>query len=108
MAAILRAVSVKCSSYKRLRREAYFASPEGTLYTMWGRRVKHWQSIFFCIDVKSISFERLSKKYFSIVQDKKLDICNKIDTIVSLSSTKKYAYQCFGRSEGRCYCSQII
>ena len=77
----------KCSSYKRLSREAYFAGPDDTLYTMWGHRVEHWQSIFFCIAVESISFERLSKKYFSIVKDKKLDICKRIDTIVSLSST---------------------
>ena len=80
----------KCSSYKRLRREAYSADPEDTiyttLYTMFGRPVKHWQSIFFCIAVEGINYEYLLKKYVSIVLEKKLDICKRIDTIVSLSS----------------------
>ena len=80
----------KCLSYKNLRRKAYFSGGRKIIEhtnKLFGKDKKHWESIFFCISVESISFHRLIQKYKEIVEKENLDFEMRIDTIFSLEST---------------------
>lgn len=79
----------KCSSYKNLCRKAYIeqSTPTPTGYTLFGKKYCHWQSIFFCIAVKSIATKRLQRKHNEIVSSKGLLPPERIDTIVALEAT---------------------
>ncbi len=79
----------KCLSYKKLCRKAYIerSSPITTSYALFGGEYDHWQSIFFCVAVKSISAKCLGEKYKEIVECKQLPIHQRIDTIVALDGT---------------------
>ena len=80
----------KCLSYKNLRRKAYFSGGRKIIvntHKLFGEDKEHWESIFFCISVESISFVRLMQKYKDIVAEENLGIEKRIDTIFSLEST---------------------
>ena len=79
----------KCSSYKNLRREAYFDQPEKTIYKLFGSQFDHWQSIFFCIAFESINAKSLQNTYNKIEKSRNLQVHQKVDTIISLSATGK-------------------
>ncbi len=80
----------KCVSYKKLRRKAYFSGGRKIVVhtnKLFGEDKEHWESIFFCISVESISFGRLMQKYKDIVEKGNLGVEKRIDTIFSLEST---------------------
>lgn len=80
----------KCLSYKNLRRKAYFSGGRKIIVhtnKLFGEDKEHWESIFFCISVESISFGRLMQKYIDIVEKGNLGVEKRIDTIFSLEST---------------------
>jgi len=81
----------KCSSYKNLRRKAYFErqSPIKTTHNLFGRSYDHWQSIFFCIAYRSIKAESLLNTYNEIVRSKNLQVSKRVDTIIALSAIDK-------------------
>lgn len=76
----------KCWSYKTLCRKAYVEQPAHITktYSLFGDAHNHWQSIFFCIAVESISASVLIDRYNEIVNREKLPIQHRIDTIVAL------------------------
>ena len=80
----------KCLSYKRLSRKAYFTQPNPLLlhkYTLFGHSYDHWQSIFFCIAAHSISAGSLMSTYKKIVEDRTLQVHERVDTLVALHAT---------------------
>ena len=80
----------KCLSYKNLQRRAYFdrrGSDIKHYHNLFGEDKEHWASLFFCIAVDSMGSRRLKQKYLDIVEEEKLGIEKRIDTIFSLSST---------------------
>ena len=80
----------KCLSYKNLRRKAHFPGGRKIIVhtnKLFGKDKEHWESIFFCISVESISSGRLIQKYKDIVEKENLDFETRIDTIFSLEST---------------------
>lgn len=80
----------KCLSYKDLRRKAYFDRSGSDIkhsHRLFGEDKKHWESIFFCISVESISSGRLKQKYKDLVKKDNLGVEKRIDTIFSLGST---------------------
>ena len=79
----------KCLSYKTLCRKAYTVPPSliENHYTLFGTDHQHWQSIFFCIAVKSVEAVRLQSKYNEMVVTKKLPVHMRVDTIIALEAT---------------------
>jgi len=80
----------KCLSYKSLQRKAYFdqrGSDIKSVHKLFGKEKEHWESIFFCVSVQSISSCRLMQKYKEIVEKENLGFETRIDTIFSLEST---------------------
>lgn len=77
----------KCLSYKRLCRKAYIqkAAPITTTYNLFGSEYDHWQSIFFCLAVKSIKANLLQDTYIQRASDLAVD--KQIDMLMSLSGT---------------------
>ena len=82
----------KCLSYKKLCRKAYIprSSPIKNYYPFFGTEHEHWQSIFFCIAVKSMKGECIRTKFKGIVNSKQLPEHRRIDTIMALNATGKY------------------
>ena len=78
----------KCLSYKDLCRKVYIKRPSPITYTLFGKKCCHWQSIFFCIAVRSIATKHLQRKHNEIVSSKGLLPHETIDTIVALEATK--------------------
>ena len=80
----------KCLSYKNLYRKAYFDQNDSDIkyfHKLFGEEKEHWQSIFFCISVESISGSSLLAEYNRIVQAGNLCFKKRIDTIFLLEST---------------------
>ena len=79
----------KCLSYKKLCRQAYIEQPgpKMTKFSLFGCDHHHWQSIFFCIAVKSVEAKSLQSKFNEIVVGKKLPVHKRVDTIIALEAT---------------------
>ncbi len=80
----------KCLSYKNLCRKAYFSETNSVMRhcpKFFGEDKEHWQSIFFCISIKSMSGSTLKGKYQYIIEETNLPVHKRIDTIFSLEST---------------------
>lgn len=78
----------KCLSYKNLVRKAYYSS-DRLKYHLFGEWHDHWQSIFFCLAVEGIDFNRLQDTYRKIANCKGLDHKRQIDTIIALEGKNK-------------------
>ena len=56
-------------------------------YTLFGHSYDHWQSILFCIAAHSISADSLTSTYKKIVEDRTLQVHERVDTLVALHAT---------------------
>lgn len=77
----------KCLSYKRLTRRAYYSQPKSLVHRLFGRQYDHWQSIFFCIAAHSTRVSQFIPVYRSVVEERALEVHERIDTVVALDAT---------------------
>lgn len=80
----------KCLSYKRLSRSAYFSQSNPLFqksHTLFGCQYDHWQSLFFCVAARSISTNSLMSTFKRIVEERALQINERIDTFAALDAT---------------------
>ena len=80
----------KALSYKNLVRRAYYAQPNALFqpaYKLFGQDVDHWQSIFFCIAAHSVASASLMSTFKSIVEERSLQVHQRVDTFVALRAT---------------------
>ena len=80
----------KSSSYKNCIRKAYFESKEvlQKSYSLFGKKHKHWQSIFFCIAFESVNAQTLLNSYLNIANANFktcLNIEKRLDTVIALN-----------------------
>ena len=78
----------KCTSYKRLVRNAYFeqhATVDQT-FRLFGRVHDHWQSIFFCVAVEGTDFKTLVADFSAIVTERHLQPHERVDTVITLDT----------------------